>query len=559
MLGRRPILDSPPVWVDNRISLAEVPHAPFRPCVPPRAAPGAVAVLGTVLTVGWFTQPDRFAKGYAPAAAHPLLPPAPRGHPQDLLPVLPLRRHEIPGRGRPQRGDLHGLPQGHPHGPARHPAADPDLQRGRDPALEAGPHPARSRLLRPPPPRERRHRLPDLPRRGPDHDGRSPARWACACPTAWPATGIPTRPCPRTPRSPRRRRTAPPAIARSRCHGSRKNRRQILGSLAALLAAPSCSGAATPWSAPSLPRSKTERSEACPRTDHPPRPFGEAPWMTTVKTRTRPAPPLALPRGTRRDPRGPAGRPRRVPARRLDPADPAQPRGISRRNFLGLVGATAALAATVACDKSGQVLRGALHQAPRGGGARRGQLLRQHLPGGPPLLRGAGEDPGGAAHPHHRQRRASRPQGQDQPPRPGRRAAPLRSRPPARPQAPGPARLLGRGRDRRCTAPSRPPSATGKPVLLLTGASTSPTRKALLADLKTALPTLEHLAWEPALGDGAQEGAMAAFGTPVEHPAPPGQGQGDPLPRRGLPERRGPRGHRRLRGPAPPSGARRRP
>ncbi len=27
---------------------------------------GAVAVLLTVLTVGWFTQPDRFAKGYAP-------------------------------------------------------------------------------------------------------------------------------------------------------------------------------------------------------------------------------------------------------------------------------------------------------------------------------------------------------------------------------------------------------------------------------------------------------------------------------------------------------------
>ena len=27
---------------------------------------GAVAVLGTVLAVGWFVQPDRFAKGYAP-------------------------------------------------------------------------------------------------------------------------------------------------------------------------------------------------------------------------------------------------------------------------------------------------------------------------------------------------------------------------------------------------------------------------------------------------------------------------------------------------------------
>ena len=55
-----------------------------------------------------------------------------------------------------------------------------------------------------------------------------------------------------------------------------------------------------------------------------------------------------------------------------------------------------------------------------------------------------------------------------------------------------------------------------RPVLLLTGATSSPTRKALLADLKAALPTLEHLAWEPALGDGAQEGALAAYGMPVE-------------------------------------------
>lgn len=28
--------------------------------------PGAAAVLGTVIGVGWFTQPDRFASGYAP-------------------------------------------------------------------------------------------------------------------------------------------------------------------------------------------------------------------------------------------------------------------------------------------------------------------------------------------------------------------------------------------------------------------------------------------------------------------------------------------------------------
>ena len=53
--------------------------------------------------------------------------------------------------------------------------------------------------------------------------------------------------------------------------------------------------------------------------------------------------------------------------------------------------------------------------------------------------------------------------------------------------------------------------AAGKPVLLVTGAMASPTRKALLADLKAALPTLEHLAWEPAAGEAADEGAKAVF------------------------------------------------
>ena len=52
-------------------------------------------------------------------------------------------------------------------------------------------------------------------------------------------------------------------------------------------------------------------------------------------------------------------------------------------------------------------------------------------------------------------------------------------------------------------------------VLLLTGAVTSPTRQELLARLGKALPGLRHLEWEPAAGEGALEGAYAAFGTPV--------------------------------------------
>ncbi len=39
----------------------------------------------------------------------------------------------------------------------------------------------------------------------------------------------------------------------------------------------------------------------------------------------------------------------------------------------------------------------------------------------------------------------------------------------------------------------------GKPVLLLTGAVVSPTRRALIGDLQKAIPTLRHAAWEPAV------------------------------------------------------------
>jgi len=55
--------------------------------------------------------------------------------------------------------------------------------------------------------------------------------------------------------------------------------------------------------------------------------------------------------------------------------------------------------------------------------------------------------------------------------------------------------------------------ATGKPVLLLTGALESPSRRALVAELQTALPGLRHLAWEAAGGTGHQA-ARAAFGAP---------------------------------------------
>ena len=55
-----------------------------------------------------------------------------------------------------------------------------------------------------------------------------------------------------------------------------------------------------------------------------------------------------------------------------------------------------------------------------------------------------------------------------------------------------------------------------KAVLLITGASDSPTRKALLAALKTSVPTLEHLVYEPAISDSHAAGARAAFGVSVQ-------------------------------------------
>ncbi|HVA57234.1 MAG TPA: hypothetical protein VNF92_05050 [Gemmatimonadaceae bacterium] len=55
-------------------------------------------------------------------------------------------------------------------------------------------------------------------------------------------------------------------------------------------------------------------------------------------------------------------------------------------------------------------------------------------------------------------------------------------------------------------------AAGGKPVLLLTPAVISPTRRAVLADLQKALPGLQHVAWEPALGLTDREARTALYG-----------------------------------------------
>lgn len=47
-----------------------------------------------------------------------------------------------------------------------------------------------------------------------------------------------------------------------------------------------------------------------------------------------------------------------------------------------------------------------------------------------------------------------------------------------------------------------------KPVLLMTGALLSPTRKALIKGLQRVLPGLRHVAWEPGLGGGSEAAAL---------------------------------------------------
>jgi len=58
-----------------------------------------------------------------------------------------------------------------------------------------------------------------------------------------------------------------------------------------------------------------------------------------------------------------------------------------------------------------------------------------------------------------------------------------------------------------------------KPVLLLTGAVVSPSQRALIEDLKKALPALRHAAWEPAASQPALLAARALYGdAPLARP-----------------------------------------
>ena len=189
--------------------------------------------------------------------------------------------------------------------------------------------------------------------------------------------------------------------------------------------------------------------------------------------------------------------------------------GFSRRDFFGLVGAAAAVAATVACDRKGQgtvvpytkrpveVLPGvANHYASATHEGRRVYpVLVKTREGRPIHLTGNDEHPGvkGKTSPRTM-------------------ADVLRLYDPDRLRAPNAGgRTLGWAEaEAQLLAALKAAKGAGKPVLMISGALVSPARKALLADLKAALPTLEHLAYEPAAGDAAEEAAKTSFGQAVD-------------------------------------------
>lgn len=194
---------------------------------------------------------------------------------------------------------------------------------------------------------------------------------------------------------------------------------------------------------------------------------------------------------------------------------PQDPSGFSRRDFLGLVTASAALAATVACDRKGQgtvvpytkrpveVVPGVAnyYASAHQEGRRVYPVLVKTREGRPIHLTGNDEHPGvkGKTSPRTM-------------------ADVLRLYDPDRLRGPkSDGRIVGWSEaESRLQGAMKDARATGKAVLLISGAVVSPSRKALLADLKAALPTLEHLAYEPAAGDAAEVAAQASYGQAVD-------------------------------------------
>lgn len=200
---------------------------------------------------------------------------------------------------------------------------------------------------------------------------------------------------------------------------------------------------------------------------------------------------------------------------RRPPTLPVEGDLVSRRRFLGLVGASAALAATAACEappadtivpytrKPDDVIPGVANyyaSTYQEGVVAYGVLVKARE-GRPIHIDGNDE------HPVFRGKTSIRTQAEilglfD----PERLREPLVS-----------GRSAGwDAADARIVPALRAAADARKPVLLLTPAVISPTRAAVIAELQKVVPGLRHVAWEPALGAGDQSGS---FFDPAVSPA----------------------------------------
>ncbi|MBI4861463.1 MAG: 4Fe-4S dicluster domain-containing protein [Candidatus Riflebacteria bacterium] len=189
--------------------------------------------------------------------------------------------------------------------------------------------------------------------------------------------------------------------------------------------------------------------------------------------------------------------------------EPPPRSGLSRRRFLSLMGATAALATGTGCPGRGQVapLTRAVEGTQPGVPGFYASAFQEALSSYSVLVKTREGRPihieGNDAHPTSKGKTSLRAIAEvlrlyD----PDRLARPLvEGRPVTWADADGrvvPILLEARQRSR--------------PVLLVTGAVRSPSTRALIADLGKALPGMKHVAWEPTVGDGELEALAACFG-----------------------------------------------
>jgi len=91
-------------------------HASLRPHRAPPASSGNCRGFGTVLAVGWFTQPESLRQGLCPEQTHLLQSQASRRHHADSLSLLSWGSGKIADGGRSRGGNLHELPPGYQNG-----------------------------------------------------------------------------------------------------------------------------------------------------------------------------------------------------------------------------------------------------------------------------------------------------------------------------------------------------------------------------------------------------------------------------------------------------------